>query len=111
MYPNRFVEVTYLGLVLIGRPETHNHTSVSRGRILMASASPGKGFRQSAHMLRPQTARTGALKGIKTTKSSASADMRLYREVSALVEPPRLPRGDLLVGLPTSGLLVRLVEG
>jgi hypothetical protein len=74
-------EVTYLGLGLTARPETHNHTSVSKGEILMISQSPGKGFRQSAHMLRPQTARTGALKGMRTTKSSASVDMRLYRDV------------------------------
>jgi hypothetical protein len=70
-----------MGLGLIGRPDTHNHTSDNKGKILMVSQSPGKGFRQSAHMLRPHTARTGALKGIKTMRSSASIDMRLYRDV------------------------------
>jgi hypothetical protein len=75
------LKVTYMGLGLIGRPDTHNHTSVKRGMILMVSQSPGNEFRQSAQMLRPQTAKTGALKGIKTVKSSASVDMRLYRDV------------------------------
>jgi len=65
------LKLTHLGLGLIGRPDTHSHTSVNKGKILNTSQSPGKGCCQSAHIFRPQTARTGALKGIKTIKSSA----------------------------------------